>query len=267
MSQLLYHKASVRRRHTTQEKRAQVLLSLQKGCTIRAVAKSQNIDPSTVSRIKKRWLENHSLENKPKPGRPPTINKLTQRRITNLITSRRCSSAVEAQKVLEEKENINISAPTIRRILRNNGLVSRVKRKKPYLSKEHQKRRLEFAKKYENWTIEDWSRVIWSDESKFKIFGSDGKQYYWKYPNEPLNQFHVKPTVKFGGGSVMIWGCFTSRGVGGYCKIDGTMDAELYRQILHEDLMNTIRHHEFSIDEVIFQHDNDSKHTAKLTKQ
>ena len=45
------------------------------------------------------------------------------------------------------------------------------------------------------------------------------------------------------------------------------MDAKLYRQILHEDLMNTIRHHEFSIDEVIFQHDNDPKHTAKLTKQ
>ena len=65
----------------------------------------------------------------------------------------------------------------------------------------------------------------------------------------------------------MIWGCFTSRGIGGYCKIDGTMNAELYRQILYKDLMNTIRHHEFSIDEVIFQHDNDPKHTAKLTKQ
>ena len=120
------------------------------------------------------------------------------------------------------------------------------------MSKEHQKRRLEFAKKYENWTIEDWSRVIWSDKSKFKIFGSDGKQYYWKYSNELLNQFHVKPTVKFGGGSVMIWGCFISWGISGYCKIDGTIDAELYQQILYEDLINTIRHYEFSIDEVIF---------------
>jgi len=31
--------------------------------------------------------------------------------------------------------------------------------------------------------------------------------------------------------------------------------------------MNTIRHHEFSIDKIIFQHNNDPKHTAKLTKQ
>ena len=149
-------------------------------------------------------LKNHSLKNKLKLGQSSIINKLVQRRITNLITSRRCSSAVKVQKVLEEKENINISAPTIRHILRNNGLVSRVKRKKPYLSKEHQKRRLEFAKKYENWTIENWSRVIWSDESKFKIFRSDRKQYYWKYSNKPLNQFYVKPTMKFEGRSVII---------------------------------------------------------------
>jgi hypothetical protein len=73
--------------------------------------------------------------------------------------------------------------------------------------------------------------------------------------------------VKFGGGSVMIWGCFTSRDVSGYYKIDGTINAKLYQQILYEDLIDTIRYYEFSIDEVIFQHDNDPKHIAKLTKQ
>ncbi|CAJ0745732.1 2852_t:CDS:2 [Entrophospora sp. SA101] len=150
----------------------------------------------------------------------------------------------------EGKENISISSPTIRHILHANGLVSRIKRKKPYLSSKHQKRQLEFAKEHEHWTIKDWSKIIWSDESKFKVFGSDGKQYYWKHPEEPLNHFHIKPTVKFGGGSVMIWGCFTSRGVGGFCRIDGMMDAKLYQQILHEDLMNTIKDHGFNVKEI-----------------
>ena len=177
------------------------------------------------------------------------------------------SSAVEVQNHLQEQENINISAPTIRRILRNDGLVSRVKRKKPYLSKKHQKRRLDFTRKYENWTINNWSKVIWSDESKFKVFGSDGKQYYWKRPEESLNCFHIKLTVKFGGGSVMIWGCFTSRGVGGFCKIDGIMNAKLYQQILHEDLLNTIKVQGFAIKDIIFQQDGDPKHTANSTKR
>lgn len=65
----------------------------------------------------------------------------------------------------------------------------------------------------------------------------------------------------------MIWGCFTSRGVGSYCKVDGTMDAELYRRILREDLMWTISDHGFDVEEVIFQQDGASVHTATLTKR
>ena len=263
----LSKKAKTKKPHTTPEERVQILLSLQNGHTTRQIAKSTNISPSTVSCINKRWREQHSLKDAPKPGRPPTINEPIKNKIVNLITSRRCSSAPEVQKCIEEKENISISSPTIRHILHANGLVSRIKRKNPYLSSKHRKRRLEFAKEHEHWTIEDWSKIIWSDESKFKIFGSDGKQYYWKRPEEPLNHFHVKPTVKFGGGSVMIWGCFTSRGVGGFCRIDGMMDAKLYQQILHEDLMNTIKVRVFNVKEVIFQQDGDPKHTANSTKR
>ena len=51
------------------------------------------------------------------------------------------------------------------------------KNKKPYLSEEHKKSRLEFAKKYCSWTIDDWSKVIFSDETKINVFGSDCVRY------------------------------------------------------------------------------------------
>jgi len=47
-----------------------------------------------------------------------------------------------------------------------------------------------------------------------------------------LTEQHVKGTVKFGGGSLMIWGCMTAQGVGYACHIDGNMNAELYTNIL-----------------------------------
>ncbi|CAJ0836558.1 2272_t:CDS:1, partial [Entrophospora sp. SA101] len=139
--QLFSKKAKTKKPHTTPKERVQILLSLQNGHTTRQIAKSTNISPSTVSRINKRWREKHSLKDAPKPGRPSTINETIKNKIVNLITSRRCSSAPEAQKCIEEKENISISSPTIRRILHANGLVSRIKRKKPYLSSKHRKRR------------------------------------------------------------------------------------------------------------------------------
>ena len=38
----------------------------------------------------------------------------------------------------------------------------------------------------------------------------------------------VQGTVKFGGGSLMMWGCMSWDGVGYFYKIDGRMDGELY---------------------------------------
>jgi transposase len=57
--------------------------------------------------------------------------------------------------------------------------------------------------------MEKWKSVIWSDESKFNIWSSDGKEYCWKKKREELNSRLVKTTVKHGGGSVMVWGCMT----------------------------------------------------------
>ena len=48
-----------------------------------------------------------------------------------------------------------------------------IKRRKPLLSIKHGKRRVDFALKYKNWTMEDWTRVIWSAETKINRIGSD----------------------------------------------------------------------------------------------
>ncbi len=65
----------------------------------------------------------------------------------------------------------------------------------------------------------------------------------------------------------MVWGCFSSFGVGNIVRIYGNMNGELYRQILDEDLLGTIQWHELDKDNIIFQQDNDPKHSANLTKQ
>ena len=65
----------------------------------------------------------------------------------------------------------------MRRRLDKAGLYGRVARKKPLLTDHHKKVHLAWAKERKNWTSEDWNRVVWSDESKFNLFGSDGRVY------------------------------------------------------------------------------------------
>ncbi|GES79073.1 transposable element Tcb1 transposase [Rhizophagus clarus] len=113
--------------------------------------------------------------------------------------TRECSNAIQIQKSLKVNDDIEVSTSTVRRALNRNGLAAQVKRKKLLLSKKHRKKCLNFAKRYKDWTVSDWNKVVWSDESKFQIFGLDGHQYCWKRPKDPLQDVHVKPTVKFGG--------------------------------------------------------------------
>ena len=56
--------------------------------------------------------------------------------------------------------------------------------------------------------------MVWSDESRFALFESDGRVRVWRYPEEGYNKNCIQPTVKFDGGSMMFWGCFGWHEVG-----------------------------------------------------
>jgi len=141
-----------------------------------------------------------------------------------------------------------------------------VKKKKPLLSQKHRKERMEFALAHQHWTVDDWKRVVWSDETKINRLGSDGRKWAWKKAGEGLSDRQVGGTLKFGGGSLMVWGCMLWDGVGYACKIDGRMDGDLYIKILEEDLQASINYFGKSPGDVIFQQDNDPKHTCKKAK-
>ena len=90
--------------------------------------------------------------------------------------------------------------------------------------------------------VEFWKNVVWSDESKFNLFGSDGKVMVWKTPHEEFDRKCTIPTIKHGGDSFIVWGCFTLQEVGKLCVLDRIMDRFYYRDILEQNLQPPINH-------------------------
>ena len=123
----------------------------------------------------------------------------------------------------------SISARTVHRALKKVGMKAVVKRKRPLLTKRHRRERLDFAIAHKDWTVEDWKRVVWSDETKINHLGSDGRKWVWKKAGEGLSDRVVDGTVKFGGGSLMFWGCMLWEGAGYGTKIDGRICQALCR--------------------------------------
>ncbi len=87
-----------------------------------------------------------------------------------------------------------------------------------------------------------WPRawILWSDESKVNLFDSDGVQHVWRRPGEE-NQYNCAlPTVKHGGGSIMVWGCMTTAGTGELRFIGGNMDSNMHCDIPKQKMMPSL---------------------------
>ncbi len=109
-----------------------------------------------------------------------------------------------------------------------------------------------------------WSKVLFSDESKFCIsFGNQGPRV-WRKSGETQNPCCLKSSVKFPQ-SVMIWASMSSAGVGPLCFLKSTVNAAIYQDIL-EHFMLPSADKLYGDADFIFQQDLAPAHTAKGTK-
>ena len=79
----------------------------------------------------------------------------------------------------------------------------------------------------------------------------------WKKAGEGMSERLVNGTKKFGGGSLMMWGCMLRVGVGHACQIDERMYGEPCTQILQDELQESLAYYGKDPSSIIFQQDND----------
>ncbi|GFW69218.1 transposable element Tc1 transposase [Trichonephila clavipes] len=128
------------------------------------------------------------------------MNSITERRVIHQVKIDPKIRAASTSNTLGR----SVSAETVRRVLRKAGCNGRVARKKPLIGNRNRVKRLKLAKEHILKPHQFWNEVIFSKESKFNIFGSDGRRMVWRKPNAFHHPKHTIPTVKHGGASMMV---------------------------------------------------------------
>jgi hypothetical protein len=220
------------------------------------------VHKSTISRTRSKYHQNPDFYTKtPKAGRPRHFSDYERLLAKRKIRSGSAKTASE----LQQQCFPHCSVWTVRRELIKLGLPGRHHRAKFLMTKVHKRMQREWAEKHIDWTADDWREVVFSDESKFNLFGSDGIQWCRRGPGEEFNTQNVEHRVKHGGGSIMVWGCMTSRGWGRLHLVQGNMDRFQYVEILKESLLGTLEDQNLKPWHIYFQQDNDPKHVSGHT--
>ncbi|CAK9801849.1 Transposable element Tc1 transposase [Anthophora quadrimaculata] len=115
-------------------------------------------------------------------------------------------------------------------------------------------------------SISFWEKSIFVDESKYNVFGSDGKEKIWRKPGTALNKENLQPSITGGGESVIVWGCMNIRGTGNLQIIEGIMDKFVYLNILQNNLKLSAEKLRI-VEDYNFYQDNDPKHKSHLIQQ
>jgi len=187
---------------------------------------------STVASIIHKWKKFGTTRTLPRAGHPAKLSDRWRRALVRDVTENPMVTLTELQRFSVERGEPS-RRTTISAALHQSGLYGRVARRKPLLSKRHMTARLEFAKCHlkESQTMRS---------TKIELFGLNSKRHVWRKPGTAHHLVNTIPTVKHGGGSIiMLWGCFSVAGTGRLIRNKGKMNAAMYRDILDENLLWT----------------------------
>ncbi len=191
------------------------------GMGYKTIAKQLGEKVTTVTTVAiiRKWKKHKITVNLPRTGAPCKISPRGVSMIMRTVRNQPRTTREDLVNDIKAAGTI-VTKKTIGNTLRREGLKSCSAHKVPLLKKAHVLARLKFA----NDSEENWVKVLWSDETKVKLFGINSTCCVWRRRNAAYNPKNTIPTVKHGGGNIMLWRCFSAKGTEQLHHIKGTMD-------------------------------------------
>ena len=245
------------------EERAAVVTLSKEWYSGRAIASKLKISLCAVQEIIKKAKETGTVKDRPRSGRPNSTTPRQDRLLSHISLSDRRATSRILKRELEDATGVQISSRTVRRKLLKSGLKGCVAVRKPLRSVTHRKKRLDWCRQRKDWTLQQWKKILFSDESIFELIPSR-RVFVRRRNGEKYHPDCVVPTIKHGGGKVQVWGCMSASGVGTLAVVNGRLDAAGYVRLICHTLQEDGR--KLCGTDFVFQQDGAPCHTARSTK-
>jgi len=245
------------------------ILALAAHFSHREIGNQLSIPHETVTDFIDRYRKRQSTENLPRLGRPKKTSDAADRLLVRVAEA---NTRIPFRE-LKNEVNLDVSERTLQRRLQKVAGIRKWRAvSRALLTKRHAKLRQKWAQAHLHWTIADWRKVIWSDESIVKRDSGSGTIWVFrrqtKYEKYAAKNIHGKR--KFDNASVLMWGCFIDNKLGPLVFIDGTVKQDTYINLLDKHFipfLEALHNDDDTALPLYFVQDNATPHVALKTQK
>jgi transposase len=173
------------RRRISEAQRWQIIGMHTTGMSFKAIGRPMGYHYTVVRRLVRKHTQTNNVKDLPRSDRPRVTSDRDDRAFHRLV--RRMPFATSPVLKQHWLPNRRLSTRTVRNRLKSAGLKSRRVIKGPLLADRHRRTRLAWCLTRRGRNLRTWRKIHWSAYT-------------------PRN---IQPTVPYGGGSEMVWGCIS----------------------------------------------------------
>ncbi|GBN83292.1 Transposable element Tcb2 transposase [Araneus ventricosus] len=202
------------------------------GHSVSEILREIGFSRSTVSRVYREYTDGGKTSDRVICKRQLDLNERGVRRLNRIVHSQRSQTLSQITTQLSR----TVFKRAVQRSPHRMGFGSHRPTRVPLLNARHRTARLAWARGHREWTLEDWKRVAWSDESRFQLLHVDGRLRIWRQAHEAVDPAYKVGTVQGHGGSIMVWGVSSWQFLGSLVLVPTSLNAIRYVELLGDHL-------------------------------
>lgn len=190
------------RKEFTPFQRGQISAFKASGRTITEIAQCMSCAPAVIHYNLAKEPQRDQGKDLPRSGRPQALNRTQKRNILRVIRT----NPKITYRALAAEVGVECHRKTLYRFLTNYGFMNWRAAKRPYLTAEHAALRLAWCLERKDWSYEDWSKIIFSDECSLERGAGRARTWVFRQPHQRWDRDKIDTYKKGKDISVMIWG-------------------------------------------------------------
>lgn len=224
------------RTHIDDVMRGRIIGRLEAGQTQQVVARALRVPQSVISRLWQRFQQTGNVSRRYSTGRPQCTTPQEDRYLTISARRRPRSTAGSLTRDLATANGTVVSRHTVYRRLNRHGLFARRPARCVSLTPVHRRARKAWCQEHSTWSLEQWSQVMFTGESRYSLNSDSRRVIIWREPGTRYQPRNVLERDLYGGGGLMVWGGIM---IGSRTPLHvfdrGTVTGQVYRDvILHQ---------------------------------